>query len=84
SLKVAGEEPQRRSAYENLMVETVNQEVRLARMGLGFGSASQLVFGLERVAVMWIGALLALRGVFSVGMLIAYLSYKDQFAGRMG
>jgi len=84
SLKVAGEEPQRRSAYENLMVETVNQEVRLARMGLGFGSASQLVFGLERIAVVWVGALLALRGVFSVGMLIAYLAYKDQFANRMG
>src|SRR5690606_21058730 len=83
SLKVAGEEPQRRATYENLMVETVNQEVRLARMGLGFSSASQLVFGVERIAVIWIGALLALQNVFSVGMLIAYLAYKDQFAGRM-
>src|SRR5690606_35156261 len=49
SLKVAGEEPRRRAAYENLMVDTVNHEVRLARMGLGFNSASQLVFGIERV-----------------------------------
>ncbi|AKC85667.1 peptidase domain-containing ABC transporter [Pseudoxanthomonas suwonensis] len=83
SLKVAGEEPQRRATYENLMVDTVNHEVRLARMGLGFNSASQLVFGIERIAVIWIGALLALQNVFSVGMLIAYLAYKDQFAGRM-
>lgn len=83
SLKVAGEEAQRRSTYDNLMVETVNQEVKLARMGLGFGSANQLVFGLERIAVVWIGAALALRGVFSVGMLVAYLAYKDQFATRM-
>lgn len=83
SLKVAGEESARRSTYENLMVDTVNQEVRLARMGLGFNSASQLVFGIERIAVIWIGAVLALQNVFSVGMLIAYLAYKDQFAGRM-
>jgi len=83
SLKVAGEESQRRSTYENLMVDTVNHEVRLARMGLGFSGASQLVFGLERIAVIWIGAALALQNVFSVGMLIAYLAYKDQFAGRM-
>jgi ATP-binding cassette subfamily B protein RaxB len=83
SLKVAGEEPQRRATYDNLMVDTVNHEVRLARMGLGFNSASQLVFGIERIAVIWIGALLALQNVFSVGMLIAYLAYKDQFAGRM-
>ncbi len=83
SLKVAGEEPRRRATYDNLMVDTVNHEVRLARMGLGFSSASQLVFGVERIAVIWIGALLALQNVFSVGMLIAYLAYKDQFAGRM-
>ena len=83
SLKVAGEEPQRRATYENLMVDTVNQEVRLARMGLGFNGASQLVFGVERIAVIWIGAVLALQNVFSVGMLIAYLAYKDQFAARM-
>lgn len=83
SLKVAGHESQRRSTYDNLMHETVNHEVRLARMGLGFNSASQFVFGVERIAVIWIGALLALQNVFSVGMLIAYLAYKDQFAGRM-
>lgn len=83
SLKVAGEESGRRSTYGNLMVATVNQEVRLAGLGLGFSGASQLVFGIERIAVIWIGALLALQNVFSVGMLIAYLAYKDQFAGRM-
>jgi len=83
SLKVAGEESQRRVTYDNLMTETVNQDVRLARMGLGFNSASQLVFGIERIAVIWIGAVLALQNAFSVGMLIAYLAYKDQFAQRM-
>src|SRR5690606_85026 len=57
--------------------------VRIAQLGLGFTSASQLVFGIERIAVIWIGALLALSNVFSVGMLIAFLAYKDQFAQRM-
>lgn len=83
SLKVAGEESRRRFTYDNLMVDTVNNDVRLARMGLGFSSASQLVFGLERIAVIWMGALMALQNAFSAGMLIAYLAYKDQFAGRM-
>lgn len=84
SLKVAGEEAGRRASYGNLMVDTVNQEVRLARMGLVFNSASELVFGIERVAVIWIGAALAIRNVFSAGMLIAYLAYREQFAVRMG
>ncbi|MGY1426202.1 peptidase domain-containing ABC transporter [Lysobacter sp. A289] len=83
SLKVAGQESLRRSTYDNLMVDTINQDVRLAHLGLGFNSASQVVFGIERIAVISIGAMLALQNVFSVGMLIAYLAYKDQFAGRM-
>jgi len=84
SLKVSGQESQRRTVYENLLADTINHEVVLSRMGLWFASASQFVFGLERIAVVWIGALLAMRNVFSVGMLIAYLAYKDQFAQRMG
>ncbi|WP_394004736.1 peptidase domain-containing ABC transporter [Luteimonas sp. WGS1318] len=83
SLKIAGQEPSRRSTFENLMVRTVNEEVKLSKLTLGFNTSSQLVFGLERVAVIWIGAILAMTNVFSVGMLIAYLAYKDQFAQRM-
>ena len=82
SIKIAGQEAARRSTYQNLMVDSVNEEVRLARLTLGFNTSSQLVFGLERVAVIWIGALLAMDNVFSVGMLVAYLAYKDQFAIR--
>lgn len=83
SVKVAGLESLRRGIYDNLMADTVNNEVRLAWLGLGFNGLSQLVFGVERIAVIWIGALLAMQNVFSVGMLIAYLAYKDQFATRM-
>jgi uncharacterized circularly permuted ATP-grasp superfamily protein len=42
-----------------------------------------LVFGLERVAVIWIGALFVLEHRFSVGMLFAFLIYKEQFAQRV-
>jgi ATP-binding cassette subfamily B protein RaxB len=84
SVKLTGSETLRRAGWQNLLVETVNRDLHLAKLGIGFGSASALVFGLERVVVIWIGALLALDNVFSAGMLIAYIAYKDQFAGRMG
>lgn len=83
SIKVAGKETQRRSGYYNLMNETVNREIWLARIGLIFSSTSQTIFGIERIAVIWIGAILAMKNVFSVGMLIAYLAYKDQFSQRI-
>jgi len=43
----------------------------------------KLVFGLERVAVIWVGALLVLDQRFSVGMLFAFFAYKEQFALRV-
>ncbi|TDR40755.1 ATP-binding cassette subfamily B protein RaxB [Tahibacter aquaticus] len=83
SVKLAGAEAERRSVYFNLMHESVGSDVRVARLGLGFGAANQIIFGIERIAVIWIAAHLAMRNVFSVGMLIAYLAYKDQFALRV-
>ena len=82
SVKIAGCESLRNTRYQNLLGETINRDVRLQYLGLGFGSSSQLIFGIERVAVIWIGTVLAMQNVFSVGMLIAYLAYKDQFAQR--
>jgi len=84
SVKVAGRESIRQAGYFNLMNETVNHDVWLSKFGLSFGGANQLLFGLERIAVIWLGALLAMDSVFSVGMLIAYLAYKDQFSQRVG
>lgn len=83
SVKVSGLEGVRRATYENLLSTTVDQDAKIAWMGIGFTSANHLVFGVERILVIWIAALLAIDNYFSVGMLIAYLAYKDQFAERM-
>lgn len=83
SVKVAGCEAIRHANYQNLVVDTVGFDLRLSRLGIGFSAASQAIFGIERVAVIWLGASLVLNSEFSVGMLIAYLAYKDQFATRV-
>ncbi len=83
SVKVACVERQREARYAALLNDTVNRDVWVAKLGLGFSGSSQLIFGIERIAVVWVGATLALDNVFSVGMLVAYLAYKDQFATRV-
>ncbi|EQD62305.1 colicin V secretion ABC transporter ATP-binding protein, partial [mine drainage metagenome] len=47
-----------------------------------FGSLNNLLFGLERIGVVWIGASAILDGQLSAGMLMAFLAYSDQFTGR--
>jgi len=84
SIKIAGHESFRQSVYSNLMVDVINNDVRISRMSLIFLNAQQLIFGVEKVIVIFVGATFALQNSFSVGMLVAYLVYKEQFSARAG
>jgi ATP-binding cassette subfamily B protein RaxB len=83
SIKLFGRQEERRSRWLNLVVDAVNQDLATQKLGLGFRGANGLVFGVERVAIVWLGALLILDGAFSVGMLFAFMAYKDQFSARV-
>ena len=90
-LKLFGREQERRSRWQNLMVEVMNRDIRTAKMNIGFSVTNTLIFGLENLLVFWLGAkaILASQGpgsgtaVFTVGMLMAFISYKGQFTGRI-
>ncbi|MDE2080507.1 MAG: peptidase domain-containing ABC transporter [Burkholderiales bacterium] len=73
----------RQSRFASLVVETMNAQVDVRRLDLLVTLGHRLLFGLERVAVIWIGALLVLDGRFSVGMLFAYFAYRETFAARV-
>jgi ATP-binding cassette subfamily B protein RaxB len=83
SIKLFGREAERRSRWLNLVVDATNQELAAQKLGLAFRAANGLVFGVERVAIVWLGCLLVLENRFSVGMLFAFMSYKDQFSARV-
>lgn len=83
SIKLFGRQEERRSRWLNLVVDAVNQDLVTQKLTLGFRSANGLVFGLERVAIVWLGALLVLDSAFSVGMLFAFVAYKEQFSARV-
>lgn len=83
SIKLFRREDERRGSWLSLMVDQVNAGLRIQKLKLLFTSLNGLLFGLERIVVIWLGALLVLDGQFSVGMLIAFMSYKGQFSSRI-
>jgi ATP-binding cassette subfamily B protein RaxB len=83
SIKLFGRQEERRSRWLNLVVDAVNQDLVTQKLGLGFRSANALVFGAERITIIWLGSLLVLDNAFSIGMLFAFISYKDQFSARV-
>jgi ATP-binding cassette, subfamily B, bacterial CvaB/MchF/RaxB len=88
-LKLFGREEERRSRWQNLIVEVQNRDVRTAKMNIGFSTANTFIFGLENLLVFWLGAKLVMAGqtgtadIFTIGMLFAFISYKGQFTGRI-
>ena len=83
AVRLFGRGEMRRVGWMNLLADECNAELRVARWSVAFGTARQLIFGAERVAVIWLAALAVLDGALSVGMLLAFLAYKDQFSDRV-
>jgi len=83
SLKLFNRQDQRVAGYQNLMVETFNADIRIQKLRMIFQALNNVLFGIEHITVIWMGAALLLKGGFSVGMLFAFLSYKSQFTTRM-
>ena len=60
----------------------MNAETSVGRLQAGFKAANDVLFGLENILVVYFGALAALDGRMTVGMLFAFVSYKGQFAEK--
>ena len=83
SIRLFGKTQDRQSSWMNTLADQVNAELHVARVTVLLQNASLFVTSLERVAVVWILAGLALDSKFTIGMLFAYMSYQEQFSQRM-
>jgi len=83
AIKLFNAQGDRQSRFASLVVETMNAQLMVRKLELMFAVLHRLLFGLERVAVIWIGALLVIDRQLSLGMLFAFLAYKETFAGRV-
>ena len=90
-LKLFGREGERRARWHSLMIEVMNRDFQTAKLNMGYNVARSLIFGFENMCVFWLGAhtILSSQGadhggaLFTVGMLLAFISYKIQFTGRI-
>ncbi len=83
SIKLFSRENDRRNQWLNLMINTTNRELATQRLNTLFQLVNTLVFGIETVLVMYLGAMLVMRHELTIGMTFAYGAYKMQFSGRI-
>jgi len=73
----------RQAVWNNYLVDRVGAELRVAKIDMMFTILSGFLFGLDRIVIIFFGARAVLEGALSVGMLVAFLAYKDQFSQRI-
>jgi ATP-binding cassette, subfamily B, bacterial CvaB/MchF/RaxB len=83
SIKLFNRENDRMTRWLNAVVDALNRRVATQKMSMGYSTAHSLTAGAENLLVIWMGAKLVMANELSVGMLMAYISYKSTFAGRL-
>ncbi|CAH0253615.1 Toxin RTX-I translocation ATP-binding protein [Massilia sp. Bi118] len=83
SIRLFGRTDERRTGWMNALVDQFNATLRIEKLSVSARTANTFLFGAERVIIIWMAALAVLDSRFSVGMLFAFISYKDQFSQRM-
>ncbi len=78
-IKSFADESSRQLRWQNLLAETFNSTVRLERLNIFFGISRESIFELERIILVFVAARLIMENQFSVGMIFAFMAYRDQF-----
>ena len=82
SLKLFNREIEREGQWLNRYADTVSANIRLGRARIAFTSLNESIFGLENIVTIYLAAKLALSNQLTVGMIFAFISYKQQFTEK--
>jgi ATP-binding cassette subfamily B protein RaxB len=83
SIKLYGGENERHGLWQNFYSRVLNANTGLGRFRVGFQSLQDLVFGAGRAVVLYWGVTEVFNQQLSIGMLIAFLSYQEQFSEKI-
>lgn len=83
SVKALCLEGRRRSAWLNQLVVRITSDVRVRKLEIIFSMLSSSLLGADKIILIYFGALAIMANNISVGMLIAFLAYRDQFTSRI-
>lgn len=82
SLKLFNRESERESQWLNRHADVVNANLGLGRLRITFKALNDCIFGLENIVTVYLAAHLALGNVLTVGMIFAFMSYKQSFTEK--
>ncbi|HBA7188859.1 TPA: peptidase domain-containing ABC transporter [Escherichia coli] len=83
TIKLFNRQADRRESWLSLFIAQINAGLRVQKLQLVSQQINGLLFGLEGLLIMWLGARMVLDKEFTVGVLIAFNAYKLHFDTRV-
>ncbi|MFV0292617.1 MAG: peptidase domain-containing ABC transporter [Paracoccus sp. (in: a-proteobacteria)] len=83
TIKLMGGETERESKWRNRYASVINSTVRVGKFEITLSFLQNTIIGVQTVLVIYLGARMILNAEgFSVGMLMAFLSFRQTFSDR--
>ena len=81
-LKIFRKEAIRENMWKNSYIDKLNAHIKLSKLELTYQSIHKIIFGIEYVVIVLFGAIFIINNEFSIGMLFAYIFYRQQFISK--
>lgn len=83
TLKALGIINTRAQFWLNLNIDFTNSSIKLSRLDLFFGGINTFIGAIDQVIILWLGASMVIDGNMTLGMYVAFSSYRGQFTDRV-
>ncbi|MDI9818507.1 MULTISPECIES: peptidase domain-containing ABC transporter [unclassified Legionella] len=82
SIKLYSKEKSMFQGWQNHFIQAMNADIKISRVNILYNVGNIFVFNVEHIMVIALGALLVMRNQFSVGMLMAFLAYRQSLVNK--
>ncbi|AYJ98514.1 TPA: peptidase domain-containing ABC transporter [Klebsiella pneumoniae] len=83
TVKIQGMAERRGTHWLNLKIDAINSGIKLTKMDLFFGGINIFVAACDQVAILWLGTSLVIDNQMTIGMFVAFGSFRGQFSDRV-
>lgn len=83
TVKIQGMVGIRGAHWLNMKIDAINSGIKLTKMDLLFGGINTFVTACDQIVILWLGAGLVIDNQMTIGMFVAFSSFRGQFSERV-
>ncbi|MDX7999404.1 peptidase domain-containing ABC transporter [Xenorhabdus sp. Reich] len=83
TVKIQGMGERRQNHWINMKIDSINTGIKVTKMNLFFGGVNTFIAACDQIVILWLGGSLVIENQMTIGMFVAFSSYRGQFSDRV-